>query len=102
MTKLIKGKVCAITFEERHTGEATQTIIGTFTGEIDTWGKHTVQLLNAEAGSGAYYLFADEVLAVEVCSAAEVQAEIEGIHQARCEGAALSAAHAGLVGAGAG
>ena len=103
MAKLIKGQVCAITFEERHTGEAAQTIIGTWTGEIDTWGKHTVQVLDAEA-EGPYYLFADEVLAVEVCSAVEVEAEKAGIRLQRLERALglLRAAEVLLEGAEAG
>lgn len=84
MPKLIKGKVCAITFEQRHSDEPAQTIIGTWNGEIDTWGKYTIALLDSEA-EGPYYLFADEVLAVEPCSEVEVQAEREGILQGRCE-----------------
>lgn len=86
MPKLIKGKVCAITFEERYSAEHAQghaqTIIGTWTGEIDSWGKYTIQLLDAEAG-GPYYLFPDEVLAVEPCSEAEIQAEVETICEER-------------------
>ena len=82
MPALIKGKVCAITFTQQFTDEPPETIIGTWTGEIDTWGKHTIALLDAEAG-GPYYLFADEVLAVEVCSEAEVQAERDAILESR-------------------
>lgn len=80
-----RGKVCAITFESRNApDEPAQTIIGTYTGEIDSWGKRTIQLLDSAAG-GPYYLFADEVLACEVCSAAEVAAERAGIYQQRLE-----------------
>lgn len=82
--KLIKGKVCAITFEQRHSDEPAQTIIGTWNGEIDTWGKHTIALLDSEA-EGPYYLFADEILAVEPLSPLEVEAERRAIYQARVE-----------------
>lgn len=86
MPHLIKGKVCAITYQDRFEQEPAQTIIGTYTGEIDSWGKRTIALLDAEA-EGPYYLFPDEVLAVEPCSEAEIQAEVETI----CEGRLLHA-----------
>lgn len=91
--QLITGQVCAITFRERGIDWADddpgQTIIGTYTGEIDAWGKYTVQLLDSRA-EGPYYLFADEVVATEMLSEAEIQAETETICEARLQQAAAS------------
>lgn len=81
--KLIKGNVCAITFEScTDPGSPAETIIGTWTGEIDTWGKHTVERLDALA-PGPYYLFPREILAVVKLSKAEIDGEVEAIRQDR-------------------
>ena len=62
--QLTPNMVCAITFETRDIGYGREygTVEGFWTGEIDTWGKHTIRQIN---GRPALYLFTDEIVRVE-------------------------------------
>ena len=71
----------AITFVERFTDDDSQTILGTWTGEIDTWGKYTIRPLDRRAP--VYYLFADEVTEVHPLNGAELAEAIDAIWTAR-------------------
>ena len=80
-----RNVVARFTFRDRVNcpdGEL-EDFIGTYTGEIDSWGKRTIYPLDKDRGK--YYLFADEIAEVEVLSDYELQAEIEGIHEARIQ-----------------
>ena len=59
--KLKRNVVSVITYDCPDCGDGG-TIEGFWTGEIDTWGKYTIQPID---GSATLYLFARELVSVE-------------------------------------
>ena len=61
---LERNVVSEIAYECRDIGYGVESgVIPAFwTGEIDTWGKHTIRPID---GSPTLYLFRDEIIAVE-------------------------------------
>jgi hypothetical protein len=61
MTRLILEQAVTIEYECRDIGNGVESgeVSGRFTGEIDTWGKHTFQ---PDGGKAPLYLFDDEIL----------------------------------------
>jgi hypothetical protein len=61
---LERNKVQVISYHCATPGPETQegTIVGFWTGETDSWGKRTIQQVNA--GHARFYLFDEEIVSV--------------------------------------
>jgi len=61
LNKLKRNMVCVVTYRCRDLGYGVErgTVRAYWTGEVDTWGKHTIKVVGGRRRT--VYLFADEI-----------------------------------------